>query len=72
MQAAVPVIAVAGGTVMGLEESNPNGNGGQSWYVTLNHGNGYLTRYLHFAGHTARKNGTLLHIGDWVNQGDQD
>lgn len=67
----IPILAVASGTVIAVEDSNPNGNGGQGWYVTLDHGNGYLTRYLHFASHAARKNGTWLQIGNYVNQGDQ-
>jgi murein DD-endopeptidase MepM/ murein hydrolase activator NlpD len=66
-----PVLAVAGGTVV------PNGVGGndindsRGYYITLDHGNGYQTRYLHLQQPAARKNGTLLVSGNVVNQGDQ-
>ena len=69
----VPILAAAGGTVVALEtnSNNVNANGGQGWYITLDHGSGYLTRYLHFSDRAKRASGTLLNVGDWVNQGDQ-
>ncbi|OIO51436.1 MAG: hypothetical protein AUJ45_00610 [Parcubacteria group bacterium CG1_02_50_68] len=64
----IPILAVAGGTVIDVAQSNSDSRG---WYITLDHGNGYQTRYLHFKNHAARANGTWLNNGNWVNQGDQ-
>jgi murein DD-endopeptidase MepM/ murein hydrolase activator NlpD len=69
--AGIPILAAASGTVSDVAVTNVSGNGGRGWYITLDHGNGYRTRYLHFANRAARKNGAFLHLGDWVFQGDQ-
>lgn len=64
----IPILAAAGGTVLevggGLFDS-------RGFYIVLNHGNGFLTRYIHFNVPAARANGTLLAVGNTVNQGDQ-
>jgi Peptidase family M23 len=69
----VPIVAAAGGTVVAVETNanNINTNGGQGWYITLDHSSGYYTRYLHFANRAARLNNAFLNVGDHVNQGDQ-
>jgi len=62
----IPVLAASGGTVKSVGSGTTTG-----YYIILDHGNGYLTRYLHFDHPAARKNGTYLTQGDYVNQGDQ-
>lgn len=62
----IPVLAVASGTVQEVGFLSSTG-----YYITLNHGNGYYTRYLHFDTNAARKNGVLLAQGNAVTQGDQ-
>jgi murein DD-endopeptidase MepM/ murein hydrolase activator NlpD len=62
----VPVLAPAGGTVQSVGWTSST-----AYYIILDHGNGYLTRYIHFDNPAARKNGTALVANDSVNQGDQ-
>ncbi|MDB5239374.1 MAG: hypothetical protein JWO00_709 [Candidatus Parcubacteria bacterium] len=66
----IPVLAAAAGNVVQINR-DPNSSGGTGCYVTIDHGSGYYTRYLHFDTAPARANGTLLNNGDHVNQGDQ-
>ncbi|OHA84484.1 MAG: hypothetical protein A2481_04210 [Candidatus Yonathbacteria bacterium RIFOXYC2_FULL_47_9] len=71
-----PILAAAGGKVIEVGGGNNNGdlNG---FYVVIDHdsdGNintGFTTRYLHLNQAAARANGTLLAVGNSVNQGDQ-
>jgi peptidase M23-like protein len=62
----IPILASAGGTVHSVGFSNSTGH-----YIILDHGNGFLTRYIHFNNPAARRNGTLLAAGNSVSQGDQ-
>jgi hypothetical protein len=62
----VPILAPASGTVHSVGWAASTG-----YYIILDHGNGYLTRYIHFDNPAARKNGTLLSAGNTVYQGDQ-
>jgi murein DD-endopeptidase MepM/ murein hydrolase activator NlpD len=62
----IPILAAAGGTVYGVGYTASTG-----YYIILDHGNGYLTRYIHFNSPAARKNGTLLMASNTINQGDQ-
>jgi murein DD-endopeptidase MepM/ murein hydrolase activator NlpD len=62
----VPVLATASGVVKKVGYASSTG-----YYITIDHGSGYLTRSIHFDDPAARKNGTPLLVGDRVNQGDQ-
>ncbi len=69
------MLAAAGGKVVFAGQASPEvGNG---YYVVIDHdgdgvvSTGFQTRYLHLANPPARKNGTLLTVGDTVQQGDQ-
>lgn len=64
----IPILASAGGTVLDVGGGQSDSRG---YYVTLSHGNGYQTRYIHLQQAAARKNGILLANGNSVNQGDQ-
>ncbi len=71
-----PVLAAAGGKVIEVGGGNNNGdlNG---FYIVIDHdsdGNiftGFTTRYLHLKQAAAKANGTLLTVGNSLNQGDQ-
>lgn len=71
-----PVLAAAGGKVVGVGGGNNNGDF-NGFYIVIDHdsdGNpntGFSTRYLHLKQYAARANGTLLAVGNSVNQGDQ-
>lgn len=70
------ILAAAGGKVIEVGGGDNNGdlNG---FYIVIDHdsdGNintGFTTRYLHLKQAAARANGTLLAVGNSVNQGDQ-
>jgi photosystem II stability/assembly factor-like uncharacterized protein len=62
----VPILASAKGTVLKVGNAMSTGN-----YIILDHGNGYLTRYMHLNHPAARKTMSFLQPGDQVNQGDQ-
>ncbi|HVS79818.1 MAG TPA: peptidoglycan DD-metalloendopeptidase family protein [Candidatus Paceibacterota bacterium] len=64
----IPVLAAAHGTVVAVGGCSTCDTG---YFITLDHGYGYQTRYLHFAQPAARHNGTPFAVGDVVNQGDQ-
>jgi Peptidase family M23 len=64
----IPILAAASGTVIDVGGGQADSRG---YFITLSHGNGYQTRYLHLLQSAAKKNGTLLGNGDAVNQGDQ-
>ncbi|HEX8946987.1 MAG TPA: M23 family metallopeptidase, partial [Candidatus Paceibacterota bacterium] len=73
LAAAGGVVAFAGGTDGNTEaDHDPNG-----FYIVIDHDYaqdpkiGFTTRYLHLKELPRRANGTLLHVGDTVNQGDQ-
>ena len=71
-----PVLAASGGKVIEVGGGNNPGdlNG---FYVVIDHDSdgqiitGFTTRYLHLKQAAARANGTLLAVGNSVNQGDQ-
>lgn len=73
----IPILAAAGGpygssaSQAKVIDVGGSPNDSRGYYITLDHGNGYQTRYLHFQAHAARKNGQLLSVGDFVSQGDQ-
>lgn len=75
-QTSTPVLAAAYGKVTFSGGGNNPGDY-NGYNLTLDHdadGNlntGFQTRYLHFASAPARKDGTLLKVGDIVQQGDQ-
>lgn len=64
----VPILAAEGGTVLAVGGGPSDSRG---YYITLSHGNGYQTRYIHLQQMAARKNGTLLAIGNPITRGDQ-
>lgn len=70
-----PVLAVAGGTNAGkakvIDVGGNDVNDSRGYYITLDHGNGYQTRYLHLQGPAVTKHNHLLAINDLVSQGDQ-
>ena len=71
-----PVLAAAGGIVAEVGGGNNPGNL-NGYYIAINHNGsqnpnvGFTTRYLHLKQTAARANGTLLVVGNSVNQGDQ-
>lgn len=62
-----PVIAARAGTVVGIEEGFPDGNGVpvDNNYVFIEHADGTVARYYHLT-----KDGALVEPGDVVAQGD--
>jgi murein DD-endopeptidase MepM/ murein hydrolase activator NlpD len=67
----IPILAAASGTVMVNGVGGNNKNDSRGYYITLDHGGSFLTRYIHLKQLAARKDGTLLKEGDSVLQGDQ-
>ena len=71
-----PVLAAAYGKIVFAGGGNNPGDY-NGYNLTIDHdgdgnlGTGFQTRYLHFKGPAARKDGTLLKVGDIVQQGDQ-
>ncbi len=67
-----PALTAAYGVVYQVGYDNMNGN-----YIFVDHdgdrnpSTGFQTKYLHFKSPAARKNGTLLKVGDVIQQGDQ-
>lgn len=70
-----PILAAAGGKVLEVNTTDVNHPNG--YYVVVDHDSdgspntGFQTRYLHLASPPSRKNGTLLAVGNPIQQGDQ-
>lgn len=65
----IPVLAAEGGTVIDFGGGNTDSRG---YYITIDHGSGYQTRYLHLKQQAARKNGTpFVKNSSIVGRGDQ-
>jgi len=65
----IPILAPFSGTV--IDRGGNDIDDDRGYFITLDHGNGFQTRYLHLSELAARANNTLLENGNTVNQGDQ-